>query len=72
MKDIKGGQSTMQHNQKIDGPLNPLAAEPKREKAGSDTYRKYNYQYHWAFCRLLEAHGDGQDYALFMEEHEDT
>lgn len=62
----------MKHHQKIYGPLNPLAAEPKREKTGSNTYRKYNYQYHWAFCRLLEAHADGQDYALFMEEHEDV
>ena len=54
------------------GVPNPLATEPKREKKGSETYRKYNYQYHWAFCRLLDEHKKGNEYALFIEEHEDV
>jgi len=51
---------------------NPLASEPKREKSGSDTYRKYNYQYHWAFCKMLDEHEKGNSYAIFVEEHEDV
>lgn len=51
---------------------NPLGLEPKREKSGSDTFRKYNYQYHWAFCRILDEHEAGNEFALFIEEHEDV
>lgn len=51
---------------------NPLAEDVQREKSGSDTHRKYNYQYHWALCRILEAHEDECDYALFIECHEDV
>jgi len=45
---------------------NPLAQASQREKSGSDTYRKYNYQYHWALCRIIEEHDQGSEYALFM------
>lgn len=51
---------------------NPLGLEPKREKSGSNTFRKYNYQYHWAFCRILDEHEAGNEFALFIEEHEDV
>ncbi|MDT4331901.1 DUF4297 domain-containing protein [Methylomonas sp. MV1] len=51
---------------------NPLGQDPKREKSGSDTFRKYNYQYHWAFCRMLDEHEKGNEFALFIEEHEDV
>lgn len=57
---------------KISSESNPLAEAPKREKSGSDTFRKYNYQYHWAFCRLLDEHSKGNQYAVFVEEHEDV
>lgn len=56
---------------KIEGNVNPLGLEPKREKSGSETFRKYNYQYHWAFCRMLEEYENGNEFALFIEEHED-
>ncbi|WP_067869468.1 DUF4297 domain-containing protein [Neptuniibacter marinus] len=52
--------------------LNPLGLDAKREKAGSETFRKYNYQYHWAFCRMLDEHSEGKEYAIFVEEHEDV
>lgn len=55
-----------------DKTINPLASEPKREKSGSDTHRKYNYQYHWALCRMLDEHKNGHNYAVFVEEHEDV
>ncbi|TKG94117.1 DUF4297 domain-containing protein [Puteibacter caeruleilacunae] len=50
---------------------NPLFA-PQREKAGSTTYRKYNYQYHWALCKVIEEHSDRSEYAIFVEMHEDV
>ncbi|MEM5503742.1 DUF4297 domain-containing protein [Shewanella frigidimarina] len=52
--------------------VNPLGLEPKREKSGSDTFRKYNFQYHWAFCRMLDELEHGREFALFIEEHEDV
>src|SRR5690554_2684655 len=52
--------------------VNPLGLEPKREKSGSDTFRKYNFQYHWAFCRMLDELENGNEFALFIEEHEDV
>ncbi|WP_064435238.1 DUF4297 domain-containing protein [Pseudoalteromonas neustonica] len=54
------------------GSDNPLAQDPQRETSGSDTYRKYNYQYHWALCRVLEAHENEDEYALFVECHDDV
>ncbi|KNC68427.1 dsDNA nuclease domain-containing protein [Pseudoalteromonas ardens] len=51
---------------------NPLAQDAQREKSGSDTHRKYNYQYHWALCRILEAHENNDEYALFVECHDDV
>lgn len=50
---------------------NPLS-DAQREKSGSSTYEKYEYQYHWALCRILKAQEKGGEYALFMEFHEDV
>lgn len=52
--------------------INPLAEEPQREKSGGRTLGKYDYQYHWAFCRILSEFEAGNEYALFMELHEDV
>jgi hypothetical protein len=62
----------MSNNEKDCFIANPLGYDSKREKSGSETFRKYNYQYHWAFCRMLDEHESGNDYALFLEEHEDV
>ena len=62
----------MTTDKKTEKAVNPLVAESKREKAGSETLKKYDYQYHWAFCRLLEEHAQGNEYAVFVEEHEDV
>lgn len=51
--------------------VNPLG-DPQREKSGSSTFEKYEYQYHWALCRIIEAQEAGGEYALFMEFHEDV
>ncbi|PIT49927.1 dsDNA nuclease domain-containing protein [Snodgrassella alvi] len=50
---------------------NPLAC-PQRENAGALTFEKFEYQYHWALCRILEAHEVSKDYVIFMELHEDV
>jgi hypothetical protein len=50
---------------------NPLAV-PQREKSGSTTFSKYEYQYHWALCKVIDSQMDNGEYALFMELHEDV
>lgn len=50
---------------------NPLAAA-QRERAGAQTFEKYEYQYHWALCRILGAHENSNDYVVFIELHEDV
>lgn len=50
---------------------NPLAVG-QRETSGPRTFGKYEYQYHWALCRIIEEHSESKNYALFMEYHEDV
>ena len=50
---------------------NPLGVA-QREKSGAITFEKYEYQYHWALCRVIDEHSKSNDYALFMEYHEDV
>ncbi|WP_028601773.1 DUF4297 domain-containing protein [Ottowia thiooxydans] len=50
---------------------NPLAAA-QRERAGAQTFEKYEYQYHWALCRILGAHENSDEYVVFIELHEDV
>ncbi|WP_435632344.1 DUF4297 domain-containing protein [Carnimonas bestiolae] len=50
---------------------NPLGVPP-RERAGAQTFEKYEYQYHWALCRILVAHEKPDDYVVFVELHEDV
>lgn len=50
---------------------NPLAAA-QRETSGAKTFEKYEYQYHWALCRILGAHETADDYVVFIELHEDV
>lgn len=49
----------------------PLSSA-QREKAGSQTFGKYNYQYHWALFRILSEHDNVREYAVFVELHEDV
>lgn len=50
---------------------NPLLA-PQREKAGSETAADYDYQYHWALRRAIQEQGQQNEYAVFVELHEDV
>ena len=50
---------------------NPLA-ESQRESAGASTFGKYNFQFHWALCEIIEKHKHQKEYALLIEHHEDV
>lgn len=50
---------------------NPLA-EAQRESAGASTFGKYNFQFHWALCEIIEKHKQKKEYALLIEHHEDV
>lgn len=50
---------------------NPLATA-QRERAGAQTFEKYEYQYHWALCRIIGAHENMDDYVVYIELHEDV
>lgn len=50
---------------------NPLA-EAQRESAGASTFGKYNFQFHWALCEIIEKHKQQREYALLIEHHEDV
>ncbi|PKL17121.1 MAG: DUF4297 domain-containing protein [Spirochaetae bacterium HGW-Spirochaetae-5] len=52
----------------VDNPLH----SPQRNKSGSQTFDKYDYQYHWALYRIITEHMTSNDYAVFIEYHEDV
>lgn len=52
----------------IDNPLQST----QREKFGAKTFEKYEYQYHWALCRIIDEQKKKNEYVLFMEYHEDV
>lgn len=49
----------------------PLASA-QRETFGAGTFGKYEYQYHWALCRMLSEHEKVSEYVIFVELHEDV
>ena len=51
--------------------VNPLNS-PVRETSGSDTWRKYRYQYNWALYEMIQNHDKEKEYVIFMEYHEDV
>ncbi|MFV8194474.1 dsDNA nuclease domain-containing protein [Acinetobacter soli] len=55
-------------NDDIDNPL----FQEQREKSGSKTFTKYQYQYHWALLHALEKFSQSYDHAVFVELHEDV
>lgn len=50
---------------------NPLS-NSQREKSGSNTLENYDFQYHWALCKIIDEHQNHNQYAIFMEYHEDV
>ncbi|MCR9063935.1 MAG: DUF4297 domain-containing protein [Cytophagales bacterium] len=50
---------------------NPLF-ESQREKSGAITFDKYLYQYHWALYKVISEHDQKNEYAVFLEFHEDV
>ena len=50
---------------------NPLNV-PQRETAGSSSYEKFDYQYHYALYWLLEKSLENKNIAVFIEYHNDV
>jgi len=50
---------------------NPLSEE-QREKSGSDTLDRFDFQYHWALCQAFNSYSLSNDFAVFLEYHEDV
>lgn len=53
------------------GNKNPLF-DSQREKSGAQTFDKYAFQYHWALYRVISDHDKANEYAVFIELHEDV
>jgi len=51
--------------------LDELAAKAQREKAGSRTIDRYDFQTCWGISHLLALHASGADYAVAFEFHDD-
>jgi hypothetical protein len=51
--------------------INPLYVE-QREIKGAETHGKYLYQYNWALYRAFQKHEKSDEYAIFVEFHEDV
>ncbi|MDF2413938.1 DUF4297 domain-containing protein [Aeromonas sp. 1HA1] len=49
-----------------------ILAEQQREKSGATTFAKYDYQYHWALCKLIDKQMEKKEFAIFIEFHEDV
>lgn len=44
----------------------------QREKSGSETFSKYDYQYHWALYKAISLTRNRVDYVIMVEMHEDV
>lgn len=42
-----------------------------REKAGSDSYNRFEYQAHWIVYHMIQEYKNGNDYIIFCEFHDD-
>ncbi|TQN81322.1 UNVERIFIED_ORG: uncharacterized protein DUF4297 [Citrobacter freundii] len=49
-----------------------ILGHAQRETSGAKTFGKYDFQYHWALCKIIEKHKANSDYALLVEYHEDV
>jgi len=56
----------------LDHMVDNILNEPQRETSGAETFAKYEFQFHWALCKILQKHHKQQDYALLLEYHEDV
>jgi hypothetical protein len=48
-----------------------LETTPQRERSGSPTSSRYDYQKDWAILELVEMHNTGTNYCMIMEYHDD-
>jgi hypothetical protein len=52
--------------------LDKIVRTPRREVAGARTQKRFDYQKHWAICKILEIHPKEEDYLVLLEFHDDV
>ena len=67
MKNAK--KTSIQAN--LMSPLQKFFQFAPRENSGSTTASRYDYQNHWALCKLLNLHSQSSNYLLVLEYHDD-
>lgn len=48
-----------------------LVDTPPRERSGSRSANRFEFQNNWALCKLIELHRSGEDYTVIFEHHDD-
>lgn len=51
---------------------NKIIEQKPREKSGTSSSNRFDYQQDWAICKLLELHQSGNDYLLVLDYHDDV
>jgi hypothetical protein len=52
--------------------LEDFIAKPPRERSGSRSANRFDYQLSWAFCLLLDLESKNKDYLLVLDYHDDV
>ncbi len=52
--------------------LEEFIAKPPRERSGSRSANRFDYQLSWAFCLLLDLESENKDYFLVLDYHDDV
>ncbi len=52
--------------------LKSFVAKPVREKSGSRSSNRFDYQKNWSLCELLELHAANNEYLMVFEHHDDV
>jgi hypothetical protein len=52
--------------------LDEFIAKPPRERSGSRSANRFDYQLSWAFCLLLDLESQNKDYLLVLDYHDDV
>jgi hypothetical protein len=52
--------------------LDEFVAKPPRERSGSRSANRFDYQLSWAFCLLLDLERENKDYLIILDYHDDV
>jgi hypothetical protein len=51
--------------------IDAILSSALREKAGADSYNRYEYQSHWIVYHMITKYKQNQDFVVFCEYHDD-